>query len=96
MPGISSHEITRWAAFEHVEGPLDGRRIDYAAAQITQALAAQGLKKGKKLPKLEKFLITWGEKPKGSGLEMLYKVIMMNKMMGGKDERGTGLPEGDG
>jgi hypothetical protein len=54
------------------------------------------LKKGKKLPKLEKFLISWGEKPKGSGLEMLHKVIMMNRMMGGKDERGTGLPEGDG
>lgn len=77
-----------------MEGPVDGRRIDYAAAQIVQAMIAMNLKKGKKPPPLDKLLINWDtSKPKGSGLEVLHKIITANQMLGGKDERAARLPQ---
>lgn len=92
-PGLSSKEQTRWAAFERMEGPLDGRRIDHAAAQISQMLVALQTPKGKTPPKLDKFLAKWEPQEHGSGLALLHKVIMMNKLHGGTDERNMKLPE---
>lgn len=71
---------------------MDGRRIDFAAAQIAMTMVALQTKKGKTPPKLGEFLIKWEEKSRGSGLEMLHKIIMANKMLGGKDERAAKLP----
>lgn len=96
-PGISARELAEWLAFERIEGPLGPERIDYAAAVVAQTIIAMNLKKGKKPPKLSELTIDWDtDKPKGSGLELLHKVIMANRMLGGKDETAAKLPAGEG
>jgi hypothetical protein len=89
-PGISSQEVTEWMAYERVEGPQDGTRGDFHAAQVVQAMIALwGTKKGAKPPSIDKLRIQWdgGAKPVGSGLQMLAKIAALNQAMKGTDER---------
>ena len=95
-PGISSQEVTEWMAYERVEGPQDGVRGDYQAAQVVQALVAMmGTKKGAKPPTLDKLRIKWdaGAKPVGSGLQMLAKIAQMNQAMKGQDQRSSAMAQ---
>jgi len=81
-------------AYERVEGPQDGVRGDFQAAQIVQALVAMmGTKKGAKPPPIDKLRLKWdtGAKPVGSGLQMLAKIAAMNQAMKGTDERKSAM-----
>lgn len=58
---IDSGEIAEWMAYERISGPMGVDRADWHAAQVTQGLIAQNLKKGCDLPDLDKLLLPFGE-----------------------------------
>ena len=84
---ISGHELSEWAAFERIDGPLGPRRADFHAAQIVVAIAQSNAKRGKRY-KLSDFLLTWDHgRTVQSPHEMLRLVRTYNRRLGGT-ERG--------
>jgi len=57
---LSSKELTEWIAYQRVVGPLGPKRADALFSYIVQTLYAVNTPKGKKPPKLEKVMPTWG------------------------------------
>ena len=55
---MSSRELTEWAAYETVHGPLGPRRDDFLAALVAHTIAAVNSEKGKS-PDLAKMLPNW-------------------------------------
>jgi hypothetical protein len=85
---VSSAEITEWMAFEKINGPLGGRRTDYAAALITKAIYDVNTKKRKRR-KLGDFLLKWGGKRRRprTGAEMSQRVLAAFGFTSDTDER---------
>lgn len=55
---ISSRELTEWAAYELVSGPIGPSRGDFQAALIASTIAAVNAEKGK-APSLTDFMPNW-------------------------------------
>jgi hypothetical protein len=86
---VSSAEITQWAAYERVNGPLGARRGDYHAALIctTIANALKG-KKGRS-KQLSDFLFEWDRgRRRLTDDEMFDKVVALNRQLGGTETGG--------
>ncbi|WP_083828978.1 DUF4035 domain-containing protein [Parafrankia sp. EUN1f] len=81
---IDSKELTAWAAYEQVNGPLGPLRGDYQAALIAATITNMlaGKKAGQK--KLNDFLLEWDRRPQ-TWQEQLELVRAMNARLGGTD-----------
>ncbi|MCK9922457.1 DUF4035 domain-containing protein [Frankia sp. AgPm24] len=98
---IDSREITAWAAYEQVHGPLGPVRGDYHAALIAATITNMmaGKKSGRR--KLSDFLLEWDRRPQ-TWEDQLSQVRTINRAMGGTDntragggDRGEQQPAGD-
>lgn len=86
---VSSRELTEWAAYEQVSGPIGPERLDRLFGMLASVVAnAQRSKKGRPY-KPEQFIPKWDPKattdrrPEMTGEEMLRAVRRANKAMGG-------------
>ena len=87
---IDSRELTEWAAYEQVCGPLGPVRGDYNAAVVAATVHnAMAGKKGRRT-KLKEFMIDWGARRAQTWEEQLAAVRVMNRAMGGRDLTRTG------
>ncbi len=57
--GLSARELTEWAGYELVTGPLGPERLDYLFASLAATVANVNRPKGRALYKLEDFMIKW-------------------------------------
>jgi hypothetical protein len=84
---ITSTELTEWAVYERLYGPLGQERDDHLTALVSATIAnAMRGKKGRR-HKLKDFLPAWsgGDKPKQTGKEQLAVLRAMVHKMGGKE-----------
>lgn len=86
---VSSRELTEWAAYEQVSGPIGPERLDKLFGMLASVVAnAQRSKRGRPY-KPEQFIPKWDPKaaadrrPEMTGEEMLRAVRRANKAMGG-------------
>jgi len=81
---MSARELTEWAAYEQVAGPLGGERADVQAAMtayyICSALGAKKLKLDKLLPK-------WDRRPVQPWRQMLMLAEAITRQHGGDVNR---------
>lgn len=80
---ISSHELSEWAAYERVSGPLGPARSELLAG-IISATVANAMGGGKATP--SDFLPTWDRQPT-SAEEMFRRVQAMNSALGGTTQQ---------
>ena len=77
---MSARELTEWAAYEQVAGPLGGERADVQAAMtayyICSALGAKKLKLDRLLPK-------WDRRPDDGGKLLAAQFRAATVAMGG-------------
>lgn len=79
---ISSRELSEWAAYEQLTGPLGGRRGDVQAAIIAATVANAQRSKGRAL--LPKDFIPKWDKPKAMTPEEMWAAAMQaNASLGG-------------
>jgi len=79
---ISSRELTEWAIYERMTGPLGGARADVHAAMITHAVV--NTQRGKRAPiPLKRFVPQW-ERRKLSPEELYQRVREINAALGGR------------
>ena len=80
---IDSRELSEWAAYEQVEGPLGGPREDVLAAMIASTVhnAAQ-TKKGKRVTPKD-YLPQWDNRKAQTWEEQLAVVRAINTSLGG-------------
>jgi len=97
---IDSRELTAWAAYERVTGPLGPERADIQAAIIASTIAnANQGKRGRRF-KPEDFLPRWDQPAAASGDQTgedhLRLIKSLNRAMGGHDgtRGGTGVNSG--
>lgn len=76
---VTSSELTEWAAYERVHGPLGQTRDDYHTALILAMLHNLWAKKSKPLAD---FIIEWDRKPE-SAESLIAKGKAWVQMMGG-------------
>lgn len=79
---LTSSELTEWAAYENLTGPLGRKRQDIQAATIAATIANANRSKGKKF-RITDFLIPYGRK-KPEPKDLLAMVKEMNAAMGGE------------
>ncbi|WP_076784714.1 phage tail assembly protein T [Parafrankia discariae] len=91
---IDSREITAWAAYEQVHGPLGPVRGDYQAALIAATITNMLASKKGVRKKLADFLLEWDHKPQ-TWEDQLAAVRSMNKALGGTDTTSEGRRHGD-
>lgn len=86
---MPAQELTDWAAYEDLTGPLDyGHRADIHAGIIAATIAnANRGKKGKR-SRPEDFMPQWGGKRQQTPEEQLRIVEQLNAALGGRDLRG--------
>lgn len=88
---VSSRELTEWAAYERVAGPIGPAREDLHHARLLAHLANINRGKKQKAAKPEDFMIHWdpeGERRQRqqapmSGADILKAVRSANRRMGG-------------
>lgn len=86
---MPSAELTEWAAFEEIEGPLGAARGDIQAGIISATIAnALKGKKGKR-HKPKDFIPEWGRGRGQTWQEQLAIVEGLNKAFGGADRRAS-------
>lgn len=81
---IDSRELTEWAAYERISGPLGGARIDIAAAIVATTVA--NANRSRRRPyKLDSFLPAWARPPRRamSPEEMWTAVQRIHARLGG-------------
>lgn len=85
---IDSRELSEWAAYEQVEGPLGGPREDVLAAIIASTVhnTAQS-KKGKRVTPKD-YLPQWDSRKSQTWQEQLAAVRAINSVLDGKGGRG--------
>jgi hypothetical protein len=84
---MTSTELSEWAAYERLYGPLGQERDDHLAALVSATIAnAMRGKKGRR-PKVKDFMPAWSgaDKPKQTGREQLAVLRTMVRRMGGKE-----------
>ncbi|GAA3223280.1 phage tail assembly protein T [Actinocorallia longicatena] len=88
---ISSAEITEWAAYEEIAGPLGPARGDIQTALVASTIANANRGKGPKA-KIKDFLLTWDRRPQ-TWQEQLAIVKQLHARMtrkkGGDDDGET-------
>lgn len=90
LRGTDSAEITEWAAYERVYGPLGGLRGDYQAAVIAAAISNgfRGLAGKRGSRKIDGFMLKWDTRKSRVELtpeQMLARVRSLNRQLGGKE-----------
>lgn len=85
---ISSRELSEWAAFERVEGPLGGTRGDVQAAVVAATVANANRPKNKSAAKVTDFLPDWGQR-RDTPDDMWAKARALNAAMGGTEADGS-------
>lgn len=82
---IDSRELSEWAAYEQVEGPLGGPREDVLAAIIASTVhnTAQS-KKGKRVTPKD-YLPQWDNRKSQTWQEQLAAVRAINSVLDGKE-----------
>lgn len=55
---MSAREFMEWRAYEKLDGPLGGERLDYLAAMLAQRITAM-LQMGGKPPTIKQFIPKW-------------------------------------
>jgi len=55
---MSAREFTEWRAYEHLDGPIGGERLDYLAAMLAQRITSM-LQMGGKQPTVKQFIPKW-------------------------------------
>lgn len=87
---VDSRELTEWAAYEAVEGPIGLGRLDHLFGMLAATFANSNRTKRQKPYTADQFMPKWEAKAEASremdGEEMLRAVRGINKAMGG----GTG------
>jgi hypothetical protein len=87
---VSSRELTEWAAYEQLAGPLDqGRRVDAGTGIVSATIAnAMRSKKGRRYKPAD-FAPNWGsgQRPTQTWQQQLAMVEQINRALGGKDRR---------
>jgi hypothetical protein len=85
---MSGQELTEWAVYEDLTGPLDqARRGDIQAGIVAATIAnANRGKKGKRF-KPQDFVPNYGPKPVLTWQEQLEAVVSINRALGGEDRR---------
>ena len=89
---MSSRELTEWAAYEEIAGPVGPARSDLQAGIIAATVANVHRSKGKPATPSD-FIPTWDRRPQ-TPEEQLRIVLALNKAFGGTVEEGTRLPNG--
>lgn len=79
---MTSSELTEWAAYENLTGPLGSKRADIQAATVAAAIANANRSKGRRA-KITDFLIPWGRR-KPTAQQMLETIREANAAMGGE------------
>lgn len=81
---VSSTELTEWAAYERITGPLDrARRGDYQAALIAATIANVNRGPTSRVRGVEEFLLDWARPQTQTWQEQLQAVRQLNEMLGG-------------
>jgi hypothetical protein len=78
----SSRELTEWAAYERISGPLGYARADLQAAIVASTVASVHSGKGARRPMPKDFIPVWDKRP-ASAEELFAKVQQANAMFGG-------------
>ena len=86
---VSSRELTEWAAFEQIEGPIGDARLDHLFAMLQALIANANRDKGKTAYTPEQFMPKWGVARQAERGEMdpqsiLRAVKKANKALGGE------------
>ena len=55
---MSGREFTEWRAYEHLDGPIGGERLDYLAAMLAQRITEMLQTSGKR-PAIKQFIPKW-------------------------------------
>ncbi|PRX90820.1 phage tail assembly protein T [Allonocardiopsis opalescens] len=87
----SSRELTEWAVYEKVAGPLGGKRIDVAAAQIVAAIYNVNRKKGAPLINPSDLVPKWDDYQ--SDEDMWAALRSAHEAMGGTTIDAPDTPE---
>jgi hypothetical protein len=86
---IDSRELTEWAAYERVAGPIGDDRFDHLFSMLQATIANVNRGKNQRAHEPAAFLPKWGvAKPDPgpmSGHDMLDAVKKLNRRMGGKE-----------
>jgi hypothetical protein len=88
LQSASAQELTDWAAYERLTGPLDlGHRADVHAGIIAATVANVMRARGSRRFTPEDFVPPWGGRREQTWQEQLAAVVAINKALGGKDRR---------
>jgi|SRR5699024_10309356 len=81
---IESRELTEWAAYERVTGPLGPERADIHAGIIASTIANANRGKGGKKAKPKDFIPKWDRPSAQSASQQLNVVKQLNQRFGGE------------
>ncbi|WP_237498236.1 MULTISPECIES: hypothetical protein [unclassified Streptomyces] len=88
---MSSAELTEWAAYEQISGPLGPERMDVLLASLTATVANTARGKGQRAKEPGDFMPTWDQGAPARGgdwQQMLTTVTSLNRRLRGRDARG--------
>lgn len=87
---IGSRELSEWAAYEQITGPLDGRRGDVQAAIVAATVANSQRGKGQRPRGPMDFLPVWDKSAQRMTPEEMWQAaVKANTAMGGTVRAGT-------
>lgn len=82
----SSHELSEWAAYERITGPLGPARADLHAAIIAATVANSAGGKRKSAPK--DFIPKWDKGAQATPEELFQKAMQINAALQGTTRKG--------
>ncbi|MFF2774862.1 hypothetical protein ACFVU3_08125 [Streptomyces sp. NPDC058052] len=91
---ISSAELTEWAAYERIAGPIGPDRLDALTALQTAVIANGSRGKNQRPFTPSDFMPQWGGKPRQTWQQMLAAVKTMHVRLGGKPRKEGGGRDG--
>ncbi|MEU8264912.1 DUF4035 domain-containing protein [Micromonospora sp. NPDC048999] len=89
---IDARELSAWAAYERVTGPLGPDRADIHAAIIASTIANANRGKGGRVAKPEDFIPRWDQRGAAAaageqtGEDHLRLIKSLNRAMGGHEQ----------
>lgn len=91
LRSMSSRQLSEWAAYERIAGPLGGARSDLSAAIVASTIANVHRAKGQPPVKPSRFIPDWDPRPQAPE-QMKMIVRAMNQAFGGKEVGGRADP----
>lgn len=91
LADMSSAELTEWAAYEQISGPLGPERMDVLLASLTATVANTARGKGQRAKEPQDFMPKWDQGAPARGgdwQQMLTTVTSLNRRLRGTDVRG--------